>query len=817
MVENLGTTDRPETTQAGQVVSPSGENTISNNNDSLLSTTMASEKSSQTAPEIIQKTVENAIQDPEEPSQKRIKLEETAKDENSGPIIPNPLIDTTANRVASETNSGLAENATEAGDSLNSGPENAANSQSTPQTVYAAKTEHNGETLIPPLAPSLVLGLHHQENSQETGGDYREGQPSANSQDASIPNAISDLPLDNPIKNEPSSNMFSLDDLAASDALTNSLTAIQQFNEGTPPFEGPSVSKASTAIDLTVPETPAPKSSIPTGIPPAPVPYMKRNRLVIIYDKPRFSYMKVQLDDYKASKHDTPTIVELSSIDTIIHDQEISEKSFFYLNFSIEYNDEFQPNLRKMSDFIEANPKVFQSVAEIGYHFMFDSNKKWADYSMEEKDEYKHFLAVLNGAAGEKVVQCSLINKYEINTVYLTEKDDLAKLGQEIQDDIQHWKNLRVFDYGENCIRFLPGVRFPDTLETINIGGGYSLETLTGFKMPTKLKVLIASSGSISSLDNINFPYTLERLNLLGNKIYFLNYVEFPPRLINLDLSQNRIDNLRGVNFPRSLKSLSLSYNPIECIKGAKFHEGMEYLDLSCIPNESMTGVKFPDLLVSLNLQQSMTNTRGLKLPAYLKKVNLGFNGVNSINPLKLPNTLESLYLANNNIKTLNKVQFPTALKELYLGNNMITTLKNVQFPIGLEVLDFEMDPDLDETEKHITTLKDVTFPPNLKVLKLGYHSIKAIESMEFPASLISLSLMYNDLKVLRNIRFGTNLKILDLSGNQELTNIDYLLIPESVVDLRIPTQLVDNLPAYIVERANRRQMVITRLAAFAT
>lgn len=785
-----------EETEPGQLASSAEENALSNN--TVQNTPNVSEKTTN-SPETIERAVEKAVEDPEELSNKRIKLEEASRNENEVPIA-NPATTT----GAPEAPIVVSKIAPEGDMSPANGPGSAQNSLKTVETTFRLESSQNGDNSL----SSQAQISEHPGSGIPPGitGDL-EFRNTSNEQESTSLEAIKDE----------TSALYNLEDIAVSDALSNSLTAIRQFNEGTPPFEAPPVVRARSAVEFSGPEVPVLVSKMPPNMPPAPAPYVKRNRLVIIYDKPRFPYMKIQLEDYRNSRHDVSTIVELGSIETIVEDAEISKKDFFYFNFCLEYNDEFQRNLRKMADFIDANSKVFQKVAEIGYHFMFDSTKKWSDYSVEEKVEYKHFLDTLSKVAGDKVVQCSVINKYEINTVYLTEKDDLAKLGQEIQDDIQHWKNLRVFDYGENCIRFLPGVRFPDSLETINIGGGYSLETLTGFKMPSKLKVLVASNGAITSLDNINFPYTLERLNLLGNKIYFLNYVEFPPRLVNLDLSQNRIDSLRGVNFPRSLKSLSLSHNPIECIKGAKFHEGMEYLDLSCIPNESMTGVKFPDLLVSLNLQQSMTNTRGLKLPPYLKKVNLGFNGVNSINPLKLPNTLESLYLANNNIKTLNKVQFPTALKELYLGNNMITTLKNVQFPHGLEVLDFEMVPELDETEKHITTLKDVVFPPNLKVLKLGYHSIKAIEAMEFPPSLISLSLMYNELKVLRNVRFGTNLKILDLSGNQELTNIDYLLIPESVVDLRIPAQLVESLPAYIVERANRRQMVITQLAPFAT
>lgn len=484
---------------------------------------------------------------------------------------------------------------------------------------------------------------------------------------------------------------------------------------------------------------------------------------------------------------------------------------YTHINICIEYDENFVKYLSAIIQLFNSHKSLFEQVQQVGYHIVFNRAKNWEDYSDDEKTHYHEFLRSLNEYCGDRVTQCSLVGKYDSSTIYITEKDDLVKLREEILEDIAYWKNLKVCDYSENCVRFLPGVKFPESLQVLNIGGGSSLETLTGFKIPTQLKVLNASKGAITSIDYVSFPPILERLDLLENRIFFLNYVDLPPHLLALDLSQNCIDSLKSINFPRNLKYLSVSNNPIECIKGAKFPETIEYLDLSCIPNESMTGIKFPDLTIWLNLQQSMTNTRGLKLPPYVLELNLACNGVNSINPLKLPNSIQKLYLANNNIKTLNKVVFPTALKELYLGNNMITTLKNVLLPPTLEVLDLEMDPYSEDNEKYITSLKDVYFPANLRVLRLGYHLIKAIESMEFPFHLQELNLAYNDLRVLRNVSFGPKLRVLDLSGNQDLIGIDNVQFPESLVDFKIPSLLLNSLPATIVERANKHELSLTK------
>ncbi|RKP28524.1 L domain-like protein [Metschnikowia bicuspidata] len=447
---------------------------------------------------------------------------------------------------------------------------------------------------------------------------------------------------------------------------------------------------------------------------------------------------------------------------------------------------------------------------KISFHILFSPNLKWSDAPKSMIESYYQFMDTLKELAGSKVYQCSIIHKFDSSTVYITEIDALVALGKDITEDISRWYHLRVLDYSHNFLRLLPGVKFLDSLEILNIGGGGSLETLAGFKMPSNLRVLDVSNNQLKSLDYVFSP-SLRRLDVLNNSIYSLDYVKLPQQLAVLDLSHNRIDNIKYVNFPRDLTHLSISFNPMESMKGARFPEKLEYLDISCIPNESMAGIKFPDSILCLNLQLSMTNTRGLKLPPFVQELNMACNELNSINPLKLPNSIQKLYLANNNIKTLSKVTFPTALKELYLGNNLITTLKNVLFPPTLEVLDMEMNPELEDNEKDISSLKDVIFPPNLRVLRLGYHSIKAIESIEFPFSLEELSLQYNDIRMFRNVRFGSKLRYLDLSGNQELMSVDNVLFPETLLEMKIPSTLLSNLPADIVKRANNRELILTK------
>lgn len=529
------------------------------------------------------------------------------------------------------------------------------------------------------------------------------------------------------------------------------------------------------------------------------------NHLIVIQDKNRhYPAIKQFIDNFTNQKSKAAVQLLMETLQAPSH-------SVDRLDVCIEVYDDFERHVDKMTQFITKNTTFLVTIPSIAYHIHFNPQSDGAQMTEASKISLNNFLIALQGNAVHNVVHGSIIHKYSDRTAYVTEKDQLEQLGHQIYNDFSQFPNLKTLDYRENGLRFFPGVKFPSTLESLNIGGGSSLETLSGFKMPAQLKTLTVGPGSISSVENIAFPPTLENLTITRNNLYFINYVDFPTYLQHLDLSDNRIESLQGVNFPMYLKSLILSNNPIENVKGARFPEELQYLDISLIPNESMAGIRLPDLIITLNLQRSMTNIRGLKLPVRVRSLNIAHNGVNSVNPLKLPNSIEELHLGYNNIKTLNKVQFPTSLRTLYIGNNLITTLKNVQFPYSLEVLDMDNDATREDQDKCLTSFKDVIWPPNLKVLKVAHHAIRTVEGIDLPASLSWLSLAHNGLKVIRNVTLGNNLKVLDLSGNPELYNIDQLQIPESVTSLCISPQLLAYLPGYIVERANKGQLTLSK------
>ncbi|GEQ67263.1 hypothetical protein JCM33374_g927 [Metschnikowia sp. JCM 33374] len=585
---------------------------------------------------------------------------------------------------------------------------------------------------------------------------------------------------------------------APSNAIQSPQNAASVISPGPPPPHTTNVKAEAPSGALRTQEPP--NSSVNT---PQSVSDSRKHRLVVI-DHVTVEFADF-LDGLRNDTNDTITETALAGVSSL------ETPAFDQLHFCVVINDSCEESLEKLRSFLHEDPQILSNASKVSLHFDFSEMRNWTSAPEPLKASYTSLLDKFEKTCAQKVVQCSFINRYSPVSGRPVEQDDLAQINKDSHGEISRWHNLEVLDYGRSSLRFVSGVRFPESLRALNLGGGHSLEALTGFKLPGQLRSLDVSHNLVSSTDYVAYPATLEVLNLRDNRIYFMNNVEFPVSLKHLDLSQNRIDNLKSVVFPRNLKSLSISNNPIECIKGVRFPESIEYLDASCLPNESMTGIKFPDHTRSLNLQSAMTNTRGLKLPPYVESLNMACDGVNSINPLKLPNSIQRLYLAHNNIKTLNKVAFPASIRELYLGNNMITTLKNVQFPPTLEVLDMTMDPHNDENEKYVTSLKDVFFPANLRVLRLGYHSIKTIEAVDFPYGLEELGLQYNDLRVFRNVKFGPRLHTLDLSGNQELVSLDNVFFPESLRDLRLPSLVLNSLPGVLVERANNHQLKLSK------
>ena len=99
---------------------------------------------------------------------------------------------------------------------------------------------------------------------------------------------------------------------------------------------------------------------------------------------------------------------------------------------------------------------MIDDIGDLSYHIHFEPGKMERVHQIGS-EKYTEFLKVLRDAGASKVVHCSVINKYDMDTVYITEKEDLAKLGKEIQLDIDFWENLEILDYGESSIRFCQG------------------------------------------------------------------------------------------------------------------------------------------------------------------------------------------------------------------------------------------------------------------------------------------------------------------------------------------------------------------------
>ena len=151
---------------------------------------------------------------------------------------------------------------------------------------------------------------------------------------------------------------------------------------------------------------------------------------------------------------------------------ESSSGSYNRMDICIEVYEGFEKHLEKLVSFMMSNGSYMASFPNIAYHIHYDPYSDWSEVKESSKSLIMSALNTLRSVAGNNVVQASIIHKYNSSTVFITEKDQLEELGLQIQNDFLQFPKLHTLDYRENGLRFFPGVKFPLSLQTLNIGGG---------------------------------------------------------------------------------------------------------------------------------------------------------------------------------------------------------------------------------------------------------------------------------------------------------------------------------------------------------
>lgn len=272
-------------------------------------------------------------------------------------------------------------------------------------------------------------------------------------------------------------------------------------------------------------------------------------------------------------------------------------------------------------------------------------------------------------------------------------------------------------------------------------------------------------------------------------------------------------------------------------------------LDLS---NLLISNFQMPDLskstwITSLNLKgNNLTGINYLRLPPYLKRLDLEDNYLICLTSDNVPVTVEELYLKNNNIvifdgdkfKNLkildisrnklekftfppicrdcdisqNKIvevgQFPECLKIFQASDNSLKTITDINK--GLREIDISYNffdklpelPDslliLDCSENKINGI--IQLPPKLKMLYAYKNNITGFKNI--PNSLELMDVSSNIFKSMPIFPEESQIKVINVSDNW-IESIDAYTIPETVTKLKVRDNTGITIPEQLFKRKN--------------
>ncbi len=312
-----------------------------------------------------------------------------------------------------------------------------------------------------------------------------------------------------------------------------------------------------------------------------------------------------------------------------------------------------------------------------------------------------------------------------------------------------------------------------------------SISDLTGLEYATGLTSLDLSDNEIVNLSPLEDLSNLETLDLSDNDIVNLRYIKDLSSLETLNLSGNDIVNLSHLSGLSSLETLDLSDNEIIDVSSLQDMDSLTTLDLS-----GNTGITNPDELYHLEQGgTTITLPPGIEIPdavaftdANLETAVKSALGIASADPVLETDitTLTSFTATRKGIVNLIGLEKATGLTTLDLGNNSIVNLNPLS---GLSRLK-RLDLDANEIE-NVVPLRNLS---SLERLDLDANEIENVSALSGLSSLKRLELRDNDIMDAKPLSTMTHLTHLYLSGNENLTNVKYLVkLTDTTIDIDLP------------------------------
>lgn len=337
----------------------------------------------------------------------------------------------------------------------------------------------------------------------------------------------------------------------------------------------------------------------------------------------------------------------------------------------------------------------------------------------------------------------------------------------------------------------------------------------------TQLKTLRLSSNSLYTTAKIPSLPTLENLYADGNFITDFSGITRQKNLQYLSLARNTADiDLKTLSSLSKLKELDLSGTNTKDYTPLKDFVSLRSLNLNAQKNNAFS--KFP-VLTSLEEIDLSGNNFGsgnaglmnlLAQFSSLKKINLGTNGISSLNVLTnyymqsrdwlgffrdreevkpLFEKLEDLNVSGNSISDLEALVYYKNLKRLDLSSNTVSDISILGAMKDLEYLNLSgtMISSLD-------SLKGLSNLTELNISSTNVVNIDAIKSLTNIEILTASNCQITDYSVLKHLK---KLRILQLSNNY-YNDISFMREVKSVQVLYLAgsTGISDYAPLYGLE-----------------
>ena len=284
----------------------------------------------------------------------------------------------------------------------------------------------------------------------------------------------------------------------------------------------------------------------------------------------------------------------------------------------------------------------------------------------------------------------------------------------------------------------------------INLENTY-IETLKGIEIFKDVFYLNLGKTDVSDIRPLKELKELDYLNLSNTKVKDVSSLK-DLEIFTLDISNN--ENIKGYEQIKALRELNLANCNIKDISKINSLKELEGLDLSENPE-----IK--------NLDELKNN---------FTVINLSDCNLNNLDDVIHMNKLASIDLSNNNLNNINGIEKLNNLNYINLSGNVIKDYSKIAKITGEnEFEDEEM------------------FIEDFKTLVVEDAEIKDISIFNSLTNINCLYLANNDITDLSGF-YNNSIYELDLSGNQNLSNIQYLKNLENLFALYLEDCNIEDL-----------------------